>query len=313
MFQFYRDKRYSEALGVAVEAAEKFPEYRARTSFWVACLRSRTGNPDEALKGLREALQAGVWWAQDSFRDSDLDPVRTRPEFTSILEQNQHLMQSAAKTAEHELLVEKPAATGKSPVLVVLHQRYGERPDVTAFNWMSALSRGIALAVPWSSQVYAPDGRCWDNLEVAEKDAFWVYSKLRNDEEIDLGRVVLAGFSQGAALAIYLTLKRSFPCRGFVAIAPSDWVVPESQRAVERDRPSPAFASFIRSSDPRGFRGRIIIGENDPFLRKAEFLKDEMVRHGLDCNWTVERGMGHEYPKEFESELGKALDFVLGG
>ncbi len=117
--------------------------------------------------------------------------------------------------------------------------------------------------------------------------------------------------SRKEPLAIYLTLKRPFPCKGFVAAAPSDWVVPESKRAVERDRPSEAFASFIKASDTRGIRGQIFIGENDPFLKKMEFLKDEMVRRGLECNYSVEPEIEHDYPHNFDRKLAESLNFIL--
>jgi predicted esterase len=83
----------------------------------------------------------------------------------------------------------------------------------------------MILAVPWSSEVYAHDGRSWDNLEASEKDVKWAFSKLK-EYRLDSGNVVLGGFSQGGALSIYSVLKRIVPCRGFVAVATSDWIIP---------------------------------------------------------------------------------------
>jgi len=314
VFRFYQKKKYSEALRAAIDASKEFPEHRARTGFWIACLQRRLGNLDQAVQTLREGLQEGIWWPEETLRDPDLDPVRSKPAFASILSECQRLKQSSARIAKPELLVKSPTEVSKSelwPVLVVCHQRYGARPDETSHEWSTIVRNRVGLAVPWSSQLFAPDGRCWDNLDVAEKDMTWVYSELKKHQGIDLDRLVLAGFSQGAALAIYLTLKRAFPSKGFIAVAPSDWVIPESERALERDRPSQAFTSFIQSSNGKGFRGQIFIGENDPFLKKIEFLKDEMVHKGLECKYSVEPGIGHEYPYNFDSKLAESLRFVL--
>ena len=314
VMRFYQEKKYLDALKAAVDASKQFPEDKPKTTFWIACLESRLGNLDRAVQALREGVEQGVWWPVETLRDSDLDSIRKRSEFSLILAECERLKQESAKTAKPELLVKRPSgiATGESwPILVVCHRRYGERPDQTAQEWSSILENGIGLAVPWSSQVYSSDGRCWDNLDTAEKDMAWVYSELKKHQGIDLDRLVLAGFSQGAALAIHLTLKRAFPSKGFVAVAPSDWIVPESRPATERDHPSPAFTSFIQSSNGMGFRGQIIIGENDPFLKKIEFLKDEMIRRGLECNYSVERRVGHEYPLNFDSKLTESLNFVL--
>jgi len=312
--RLYQEKKYLDALNAAIDASKRFPEDKPKTTFWIACLESRLGNLERAVHVLRESVQQGVWWPVETLLDSDLDPIRTRSEFSLILAECQRLKQESAKIAKPELLVKSPTGPSEAeswPVLVVCHQRYGERPDQTAHEWSSILRNGVGLAVPWSSQVYAPDGRCWDNLDIAVRDMAWVHSELKKHQGIDLDRLVLAGFSQGAALAVYLTLKRAFPCRGFIAVAPSDWVVPESKRATERDRPSPAFSSFIQASSGKGFRGQIFIGENDPFLKKIEFLKDEMVHRGLECEYSVEPKTGHEYPDNFDSKLAKSLRFVL--
>jgi predicted esterase len=173
------------------------------------------------------------------------------------------------------------------------------------------MQRGVGLAALWSSQVYDPDRRCWDDLEISEMELMWMYSQLSKHEGVDLQNIVFAGFSQGAAVAIYVTLKRILRCKGFIAVAPSDWVVPEAQGAVERDRPSPAFTSFVQSSSAEGVRGCIFAGENDLFLKKIEFLKDEMTQRGLECMYSLERSIGHEYPNDFESKLAESLRFVL--
>lgn len=50
VFRYYGESRYREALALARKAAAKFPDYDAKTSFWIACLQSRLGNYDAALR-----------------------------------------------------------------------------------------------------------------------------------------------------------------------------------------------------------------------------------------------------------------------
>jgi predicted esterase len=129
---------------------------------------------------------------------------------------------------------------------------------------------------------------------------------------LDSERLVLGGFSQGGALAVYSALKRLIPCRGFVAVAPSDWVRPEEKRATERKQLSEPFASFVKASDCRGLRGVIIVGDKDPFFSKVQQLYTLMVGRGLDGKLIIEAGLGHEYPVGFDLKLKEAVDFVLG-
>src|SRR5439155_9204221 len=124
-------------------------------------------------------------------------------------------------------------------------------------------------------------------------------------------KVIVAGFSQGAALAMYLTLNRTFPYRGFVATATSDWVVPEDKPASQRDRPSQAFASFIGAKDVRGLKGVVIMGEKDAFLPKVKMLLEGMIERGFNCKIDVVKNLGHEFPADFEKRLELATNFLL--
>ena len=314
VFRYYSESRYSEALAFAREAAAKFPDYDAKTSFWIACLQSRLGNHDEALRTLHDAVRRNVWWPAEVLRDADLDPIRDKKDFTTIEAQSARLRRELVnKIASPDLMVRLPEgySEGKEwPALMVFHQRYGERPELSSAPWLPVLSAGMILGVPWSSQVYAHDGRSWDNLEVSEKDIQWAFSKLK-DYRLDPKNLVVSGFSQGGALSICTVLKRIVPVRGFVAVAPSDWIIPEEKPATERQLPSEAFLSIVEASDCRGLRGSIIIGDKDPFFPKIEKLFTLMVERGLDGKLQVETGLGHEYPEGFENKLRTALDFVL--
>jgi hypothetical protein len=314
VFRFYNESRYSEALEVARDAAKNFPDYDAKTSFWIACLQSRLGHYAEAILTLQDAVKRKVWWPAEVLRDTDLDPIRGRAEFKTLeAECNSLKREQMNQKTSPDLMVHLPPgySEGKDwPALMVFHQRYGERPELSAAPWLPVLSIGMILAVPWSSQVYAHDGRSWDSLKVSEKDVQWAFSKLK-DYWLDSKNLVVGGFSQGGALSIYTALKRTVPVRGFVAVAPSDWIIPEEKPATERQLPSEAFLSTVEASDCRGLRGSIIIGDKDPFFPKIKQLYELMVEKGLEGRMHVETGLGHEYPENFGDKLRTALDFVL--
>ena len=314
VFRHYNESRYREALALAREAAAKFPDYDAKTSFWIACLQNRLGHHNEALQTLQDAVKRDVWWPTEVLRDADLDTIRGKPEFKTVEAHCARLRrEQVSKKAPPDLMVRLPASYDggkKWPALMVFHQRYGERPELSSPPWLPVLSTGTILAVPWSSQVYAHDGRSWDSLEASEKDVKWAFSKLK-EYRLDYKNVVVGGFSQGGALSIYSVFKRIIPCRGFVAVAPSDWIIPEIKPAGARDRPSEAFLSLVETSDFRGLRGVIMIGDKDLFFPKIQQLYKLMVEKGLDGRLQIETGLGHEYPENFGDKLSTALDFVL--
>ena len=182
VFRYYEEKKYNEALAVAREASRRFPESDAMTTFWIACLQNLLGHHDEAIHTLQRATGRGVWWPRSTLQDSDLNSIRDRPDFRKIEEECKSLQQQTPKIAKPELMVRVPTdySDGRDyPALMVFHARYGERPEISAEEWLPVISTGTILAAPWSSQVYASDGRCWDDLELAERDVKWTFDEFR--------------------------------------------------------------------------------------------------------------------------------------
>jgi hypothetical protein len=138
VFRYYNASRYREALEVAQDAAQKFLDYDAKTSFWIACLQSRFGHYDEAIQSLREAVKRNVWWPAEVFRDADLDPIRDKPEFMTVEVDCPRLRREHMnKKASPDLMVRLPAGYGEGkdwPALMVFHQRYGERQSFQAHH-----------------------------------------------------------------------------------------------------------------------------------------------------------------------------------
>jgi|LZCG01.1.fsa_nt_gb hypothetical protein len=64
VLDLHREGRYREALLVAEEASQSFSEKEAETSYWIACLKCRLGNPEGALSTLQGAFEKGHWWAE---------------------------------------------------------------------------------------------------------------------------------------------------------------------------------------------------------------------------------------------------------
>ena len=314
IFELYSARKYPEALAIAFQAKEKFPERRAKTSYWIGCLQSRLGEAEEALQTLERASKEGIWWPDQALlMEPDLEPLQGRSEFKKIIVESQRFKQRALLAAKPGVMILTPrnfSPEERYPLIIVLTPRVGHPGDF-AENWVSALDRGFLLAVPHSSQPISSEEYCWDDPGRSERDVAWAHKQVQSKYNIDPAKVIVAGFSQGAALAMSLTLNRTFPCLGFIAVAASDWVVPEDKPANQRDHPSKAFDSFIRVKDVRGLKGVIIMGEKDAFLPKVKMLLDEMVERGFNCKIDVVQNLGHEFPTDFDRRLESSTYFLL--
>src|SRR5712692_1640691 len=315
IFDLYNARKYREALAIAFQAKEKFPERNAKTSYWIACLQSRLGESEEALQTLEKASKDGIWWPDQALlMEVDLEPLHSRSEFKAIVAESQRLKQRSLLSAKPGVMLLTPRTFSpkeRQSLIIALTPRVGH-PGEFAENWKGARNQGFLLAVPHSSQPISSEEYCWDDPERSEHDVAWAYKQVRDKYNIDPAKVIVAGFSQGAALAIYLTLNRTFPCRGFIAVAASDWVAPESKPANQREHPSEAFASFIRTKQVSGLKGVIIMGDKDPFLPKIKKVFEGMVERGFDCKFDVVQDLGHEFPVDFEMLLESASNFLLG-
>ncbi len=314
IFDLYRTRKYREALAVAFQAKEKFPERRAKTSYWIGCLQSRLGESEEALQALEKASKDGIWWPNQAFlMEPDLEPLRSRPEFKAIVAESQRLKQRSLLTAKPGVMVLTPrifSPEERYPLIIALTLRVGH-PGEFAEHWNSVRDRGFLLAVPHSSQPISSEEFCWDDPERSEHDVAWAYKQVRDKYNIDPAKVIVAGFSQGAALSMYLTLNRTFPCRGFIAVGMSDWVAPEDKPANQRDHPSQAFASFIGAKEVKELKGVIIMGDKDPFLPNIQTLLEGMVERGFKGKIDVVQNLGHEFPTDFEKRLESAANFLV--
>jgi hypothetical protein len=315
--------RFHEALEVARAAATLAqrvparPDWAARTSYWIACLQSCLGDADQALQTMHEALQHRLWWPQKALLENpDLGPLRQqahgRAEFAALIAEAGRLQSEAQAMAKPEVLVFSPEhVDGTSPLLLALHMRLANAEDA-AVQWMAAVSAGLILAVPQSSQVAGVNAFCWDDIPRAAQDLATVYTQLREAHTFDPDRVIVAGASQGGGLAITLALNGGvLPSQRFIAVVPfiQDAQDTIALRQVDIATLAPAIDRGVR----RGARGWLLTGGQDFGRSHVEELYREMVRRGLPCEFVLEPDLAHGFPVDFDSKLLSALTFVLHG
>ena len=129
IFELYNDRKYREALAVAFQAKEKFPERHAKTSYWIGCLQSRLGESEEALQMLEKASKDGIWWPDQALlMEPDLESLQNRPEFKAIIAESQRLKQRALLKAKPGVMVLTPrnfSPEERHPLIIALTPRVG--------------------------------------------------------------------------------------------------------------------------------------------------------------------------------------------
>jgi predicted esterase len=287
---------YAEALELATREAHVFPEHAQKVIYsWRMDMACRLKNKELALQLLQEAVDEGYWYGSLK-SDPDYALLYGEPEFERLVEICEARRAQAMANAVPVVKVLPPEAQpAPYPLLLALH---GANASNEADHWISAVSHGWLVCLPQSSQQYAPGTYTWNDWEWAQQEVLERYAAFIKKYPVDPGRIVLAGFSQGAGLAAWLVLSGKIQVRGLVLVGP---FLPD----IDKIHP------LLDAHPPKGFRVYLAAGQRDRYcLGIAQQLAELLPRHGIVCQLDVYPDMEHRFPVDFEKKLPEALDFV---
>ena len=307
LYQLYQSKEYTRALDLATRAASQFPTEGVSTYYWRVCLTSLLSETALALQLLEEALKAGFWYAETQLReDPDLQSLQGLPEFEQLVEICWERHAEAQAQAVSTLTTLQPegqcqAGVQPCPLLLALHGNYRNAEDAVGF-WRSAVSNGWLLALPQSCQVGGSDGYIWNDQDWAVREIQEHVATLCEQYAVDPDRVVVAGFSAGGELAIWLAMSGTIEARRFIAVGPGGPYMREPDKWVP----------LIEVSQGRGLRGYMVVGEQDIFCYEGTQALAAMLRsRDIPCELEVHPHLGHDFPPDFQQSLTRALEFIL--
>ncbi len=296
MMGLYAEGNYDQALRLTEQLAVDFLGEDASTSYWRLCLLSRLGKTDQALESMSQALQRGLWWEERVLRDDDdLAAMQGLPAYETMVAECQRRRNEAQKHARPELLVMLPKAQPPYPLLIALHGR-GSSAERDRRRWEPVVDKGWMLAMPQSSQCSSPTAFSWDDFALAREEIAAQYRKLAEQYPLDPSRIVLGGFSQGAALSIQLASRGPIPARGFLAVVPGRMALDGLEGLVH--------------SAPK-LRGYLVSGGRDPRKEVFSQIRDLLNRNGVPCEMEEHPEMGHAFPPDFNRSIDRALKFLF--
>jgi predicted esterase len=239
------------------------------------------GQLDAAEDTIEAALDAGHLIRVSLLLAPTLDPLRGRPRFESLAAEARRRIDALG--LEPKVLV---ANAGRlAPLLLTLHGATGNAADELE-RWRPATELGWIVAAGQSSQPATETGFCWDPpRERIGRDLRAITAMLPPH-----ARVVVAGFSQGAWVALNAALQADIIVAGAaVMIAP--------------------FAGSDANLPPawRRLRIPILVGENDSYRDPVERLAKQLQDREHHVFLDVIQGLGHAYPADFAERLPTLL------
>jgi Predicted esterase len=305
VIDLYHVGSYDLAYGLLTREGSHFPENTTRIFYWRLCLASKAGRYPLAISILKDALDAGTWYPAEQLQDDDdLRPLQDNPEFKKLVRlckkrhaEAQAKARPSLVTLQPEVLLEDVDA--KIPLFIALHGDYNNA-NLTIPYWKPLPALGHLLAVPQSTQVGTSEGFIWDDFTLSEQEIIHHYKTLRKEYPVDAKRILLGGFSLGGTLAIWLTLTRAIPARGFIVIGP---YLPKKF----------SWLPLIESCQDKKVRGYIIIGKQDTdCYQGAVTMANQLKAHNVPCELEIHPMLGHDFPPDFDQILPKAVRFLLG-
>jgi predicted esterase len=304
--RLYGEQKYIEVYDLLTREGERFPEEAFTVLYLRSCMAARAGRNDRAIELLHEAHDRGIWYGEQLMRQSpSWQPLQGLPEFEEMV--------AIFKESEKEayvgplMLVAEPegGCNGERtcPALLTLHGN-GQNARRSLEGWNAVTAMGWLQASLQSSQLLSSDSFIWDEQETALREVAAHYADLAGRYNIDLDRVIIAGFSMGGETALRAALAGTIPVKGFVLLGPGGPAIDEPDEWLPLLREARAAG--------RSLRGYVFLGERDEAvihdaLRKLVVLLNEQ---GVPCQLEDIPGIAHEYPQDFAPHIARALAFI---
>ncbi len=296
------DWRKAIATGVKLEAL--YPN----DSHWpynLARVYARSGNVDRALKGLDRAARGGFDLFEKLEQDPDLASVRRHVGFGDVLVRIRHNRDTknerlARGYEKHPPLVFVPPGHDRerpAPLVIAMHG-YGADAKDMAGAWRDvAAARGAILAVPQAVRRVKGAGWSWARVEDAEFLVQRTLDDVVKAHRIDKNRVILSGFSQGGFMSYAMAVRNLSLFSGVIPMGTG------YQPAIDAPPNAPS------DDAPRFY---FMVGAQDRVVRETRKAARDFEAAGYAVGLRVYPGVGHSFPLDPESELRKALAFVMG-
>ncbi|MEW4455543.1 alpha/beta hydrolase [Bremerella sp. JC817] len=291
---------YDAAKEQYLAASNADPEF-AFPMYQLACNYELAGQHDDAVLAFREAMERGFDDFPTAVTDEELGRIRRRSDFQNDLQiiRTRYLV-AARKHVGQPIAVrpetDKPPAGW--PVILMLHG-YGD----THLNYLDEAERWarqgfVAIVVPGSFPTHG-DTFQWslDSFETTHGDLQAIVHSQLLDGVVDLSKIYLLGFSQGALHAMLVTEAHADKYAGVVALSPGGNMIQQLGRPSLDTTKGAARIVFIH-------------GEQEPHAP----LVNIWARECGNAKWMFESQThpgGHHFPDDWELRVPAIATFLL--
>jgi predicted esterase len=253
-----------------------------------ACQLGRQGRVEEAIAALRSGLDEGSWYNPEALAvDPDLTALGAGLD-QMVRECEERRRRRRVETRPLCLVLSPSSTLWDQQTLLLLHGR-GDSARGFAEHWRPLVDEGWTLVVPQSSQPWDSASWCWDDGDLARREILTHLEECRMKRGLDPARIVAAGASDGARLAVEIAHEAGLPWLCVIPTFPAGY------------DPAPLAAVPLHT------RGVFLMGERDPENVRTRPVVLALQGAGASVELRTMPGTGHEIPEDFASRASEAL------
>ena len=282
-------KGVNEAYEFMLEKKHEVKTWSAQVYNYLYCLAALCGRNEEAIVWLNEVIVVkGYWYRPEVFEDEDLDSLRGDSRFEELREISNERYLKAVKESETLCTWDKIRI---GDLALVLHGNQ-QNNEISSASWNFLKKYGYQVEYVQSASVDSYELYRWE--DDGENQLAGVLDKICwNEYETR----TLCGFSAGCNEILKTFLVKDFKCERIILQSP--WI-PVIDNKIEE------IMNSLRARDTEII---VLCGEDDKdCVRRANIFVDKAKVLGLSIREHWVKGLGHDFPYDFEEYL---LDFMV--
>ena len=304
--EHFANGTFAEGLSLASEQMTNFPNDFPLLNYWRICLAARMNEIATANKILESTLASGIWYSEVLLRQSpSLESLQGEEEFERLIEVSLQ-MKAADPVQSIPMLVIRPEnACGPEeescPAVIFLHGNQDTAKNNMP-HWQSLSNEGWLVGLPQTTSALWADAYIWTDYESASEEVQAHFTRLNKEYNIDQERVILAGFSMGAEVALAMALDEKIKTKGFILLGPGGPFMDDLDK----------WKPLIEKAKNKGLRGVILMGLADDTIPQDNIrqLVKTLNQNGIPCDLKTYPELKHEYPPDFEDILQESLKYI---
>lgn len=303
MIEHFQSGEFQQAFELIEQEGGRFPAERLHVDYWKMCAAARVDNRARVVEVADRFHNEGLWMGDRMWRlTPSFKSLQGDAEFERLVVESYRLRLQDTPSEKPVTLKYFPKDhSNKTPLLIALHGNQGSAEWTLPF-WKPAVAEGFILAVPQSTQAMFKGAFMWDDLDVSIPQVRACFESLRQELTFDPRRVILAGHSMGALVAIQMALTGGLPVSGLIANGP----------ALPFEDSPDELTKALASARERGLRAYFIMGNKDVDIEQdaVRAFVGKMKSAGISCELEIVPGATHDYNPDFDAALVHALKFA---